>query len=113
MKKLSPPRTERLRPAIRPPFASVSIVTPPDMLTIAPLTACTCSPPSRVIEPSEYAGPYLISNFMDVLLVGGTGQGRRTAPCLAPAGRTLRPAVPQFSGQQQPEPARPERLRGF
>ena len=56
MKKLSPPSTDRFRPASMPPWAFVSISTPPDMLVIAPASALTSAPGGNVITASANAG---------------------------------------------------------
>ena len=64
MKKLSPPRTDRLNPFSMPPCAFVSISTPPDMLVIAPASALTSPPGGSVMTPRAKDGLYRISTCM-------------------------------------------------
>ena len=67
MKKLSPPSTDRFRPAITPPCALVSISTPPDMLVIAPASALISPPAGIAITPIANAGLNLMSTCMPSL----------------------------------------------
>ena len=68
MKKLSPPSTDRFRPAITPPWALVSISTPPDMLVIAPASALTSPPGAIVITARANDGLNLMSTSTRRLL---------------------------------------------
>src|SRR4051794_24162902 len=56
MKRLSPPRKERFRPFITPPWVLAATEMPPDVAIMAPDSALICSPAARVTRATANDG---------------------------------------------------------
>src|SRR5437764_14934471 len=68
---LSPARTARLRPPIRPPGISTSIVTSPEMNIIAPASETSCSPCSSAITTAGAWPSRTLASMRPILLGAG------------------------------------------